>query len=215
MMTKSTQAESTHFQETLAAARGGDSSAMDELFKQFYPRVQRMVHQSLARDLRSNRPWLTSRFSTGDVVQEVFRSLLKDLGAFEGKTEDAFSGYLAMVVRNRLLDAIRFHEAAQRDGRRTSSSIEDSDPVSPNDGPATDAASADEVDGFQELVSTFPEREQLLLRARIEQGVKFQDLADQLGYSSKSAARRAFYSAQARLVIRLRQRLSQDLPGHP
>ena len=52
--------------------------------------------------------------------------------------------------------------------------------------------------------------EQLLLRARIEQGAKFQDLADQLGYPSRSAARRAFYSAQARLVIRLRQRMSRQ-----
>lgn len=204
----STQTSPTGFQATLAAARAGDSAAMEGLFEEFYPRVKRMVHRGLSRDLRSTRPWLTARFSTGDVVQEVFRSLLKDLRGFQGTSEDAFTGYLAMVVRNRLLDAIRFHEAAQRDGRRTRPSVEDSDAVSPHSGPETDALLADEAESFQEVLKTLPEIEQLLLRARLEQGARFPDLAEQLGYSSPSAARRAFYSAQAQLVIRLRKRLA-------
>lgn len=201
-------APSAGFQATLAAARNGDSAAMEELFEVFYPRVQRMVHRGLSRDLRSTRPWLTARFSTGDVVQEVFRSLLKDLRGFRGTGEDAFTGYLAMVVRNRLLDAIRFHEAAQRDGRRTSPSVGDADAASPHSDPVADALLADEAESFQEVLKTLPETEQLLLRARLEQGARFSDLAEQLGYSSPSAARRAFYAAQAQLVIRLRKRLA-------
>jgi len=42
------------------------------------------------------------------------------------------------------------------------------------------------------------------LRARLEGLASFRELAEQLGYGSESAARRAFFEAQARLVLRLR-----------
>ena len=200
--------ESAGFREVLTAAQGGDKEAQEELFRRFYPDVERIVHSKLSRDLRHGRPWLTARFSTGDVVQEVFRGLLADLSGFEGDSEKAFVGYLAMIARNRLIDAIRFHEASRRDGRST---VPESDrsPSSGESGPGTHLASREEAELFQELLQDFPEREQLLLRARLEQGAHFQDLAEQLGYSSAWAARRAFYAAQAQLAIRLRQRLPE------
>lgn len=201
------------FQATLEAARAGNEGALDALFEAFYPRVQRMVHRALSRDLRVSRPWLLARFSTGDVVQDVFRSVLTDIGAFQGSTEDAFAGYLAMVARNRLTDAIRFHQAAQRDGRRTQAAVERIDAASSQEGPATGAGSVEELAAFAKALEAFPDREQLLLRARLEQGATFQDLADQLGFSSKFAARRAFYAAQAQLAIRLRIGMSPDGEG--
>lgn len=193
------------FQATLEAARQGDGTAVEELFQAFYPRVERMVHLALSRDLRRSRPWLLARFSTGDVVQEVFRGLLRDLTGFRGEGEEAFSGYLAMVVRNRLLDAVRFHEAAQRDGRRTLDAVEESDPAGAENEPLQELATAEELERFHQVLESFEEREQLLLRGRLEQELGFQELADRLGYSSKFAARRAYYSVQALLVIRLRQ----------
>ena len=191
------------FQETLAAARAGDGEAREAIFERFYPRVQAMVHRALAKDLRQHRPWLSARFSTGDVVQEVFRSLLSNMGTFEGTSEEAFTGYLAMVVRNRLLDAIRYHEASQRDVRRTAGAPVAEDASSTGPGPATSLAAADEVQLFARALKTFSERDQLLLRARLEEEATFQELADRLGFPSKFAARRAFYAAQASLVIRM------------
>lgn len=195
------------FLTTLSRARSGDEVALDELFRQFYPRVQRMVHHSLATDLRNNRPWLAARFSTGDVVQEVFRSVLQDLKGFAGDNENGFAGYLAMIVRNRILDAVRYHEAARRDGRRGSPALEGEDvsEAPRSDDPSELAASEEEVERFHEVLKEFAEREQLLIRARFEQTQSFEALAEQLGYTSASAARRAFYAAQAQLALRLRQ----------
>lgn len=208
-MTTRPESQETRFQNTLGAARNGDADAIEALFRTYYPHVNRLVHEGLAHDLRTNRPWLTSRFSTGDVVQEVFRSLLKDLSGFRGKTEDAFRGYVAMVVRNRLLDAIRFHQSAQRDGRRTRAVPEDLDRPSSAPDPAAAALEEEQANDLHEVLQTFPERERLLLRARLEEEATFQELTEQLGYSSQAATRRAFFSAQAQLVIRLGQRRSQ------
>ena len=193
------------FEHILAGARRGEREAVDEILGQVYPRVERLVHERLARDMRRHRPWLNVRFSTGDVVQEVFRDLVKDLGAFRGSTEDDFAGYLAMIVRNRLVDAIRFHEAAQRDGRTTDEITADYDPPSPKAGPASDAETEEEAAAFAAALRSFPEREQLLLRGRLESSLTFQELAKLLGYSSFWAARRAFFAAQGQLVVRLRQ----------
>lgn len=194
--------EST-FPRTLEAARSGDQAAVEVLFEQFYSRVQRMVHLSLARDLRTSRPWLLARFSTGDVVQDVFRSLLGDLSGFRGDTEDAFVGYLAMVVRNRLIDAIRFHEAAQRDGRLSAGEVEMDLQGSREVEPGEHAASVEELDRFEAALATLDERERLLLRERLERNTSFEELAKTLGYGSRDAARRAFYASKARLAIQL------------
>ena len=190
------------FLETLSAAQHGSRDAHGEIVRRFYPQVRDMVHRRLQRDLRYGRPWLLSRFSTGDVVQEVFRSLLEDLGDFEGKTERAFVGYLAMMSRNRLIDAIRYHEASRRDGRLTVPEIEDLPEGDPVD-PSRSASVREEAAVFRELVADLPRREQLLIRARTEDGARFRDLAEQLGYSSPAAARRAYYATQARLAVRL------------
>jgi len=194
------------FAATLTAARAGNAEDLTVLFERFYPRVERMVHHALARDLRTSRAWLRTRFSTGDVVQEVFRSVLQDLSGFHGSTEVAFAGYLTIIVRNRLIDEIRHHEAASRDGRRTHRPEELEEPVSPHVGPSTDLISSEEVAQFNAVMATFDERDQLLLRARLERQASFQELADQLGYSSFYAARRAFHAAQAAFIVRMRQR---------
>jgi RNA polymerase sigma factor (sigma-70 family) len=193
------------FDDLIAAARTGETDALDRVFARFFPHVERQVHRALATDLRTGRPWLVTRFSTGDIVQEVFRSVLADPSRFQGGTEREFAGYLAAVVRNRLLDVLRYHEAEQRDGRRTLARTED-DEVSPHDGPATDALSEDQRIAYEEALAMFEPREQALLRGRIEQSREFKELTADLGYSSVSAAQRTFYRAQARLSIRLRQR---------
>ena len=188
------------FEPLLAAARRRDAAALNELFRRFYPRIEQFVHVALSRDLRSKRPWISARFSTGDVVQDVFRSVLSDLEGFRGRSEEAFFGFLSTVVRNRLLDLLRFHEADRR------AQESEGDEVSFDDGPATDALAAERRAIFAEVLRGFPERDRALLRGRIQQHREFQELAEELRFSSVSAARRAFYAAQALLVLRLKRR---------
>ncbi len=202
------------FQATLERARSGDSRALEELVERFYARVESGVHFRLSRDLRLGCPWLASRFSTGDIVHEVFHSVIRDLSAFGGHTEDAFAGYLAMVIRNRIIDSIRFHEAACRDGRRALSLEDDSDPREEDSGvdPAVIAARMDALEQLEEAMRSFGERERLGVRARFEGSASFQELADQLGYGSESSARRAFFDAQAKLALKLKPHGNSENP---
>ncbi len=200
------EAELLPFQVLLLESGEGNEAAVNALFEQFYPVVQAMVHRRLSVELRAKRPWLLARFSTGDVVQEVFRSVLRDLRSFSGRTEDAFTGYLAMIVRNRIVDSIRYHQASQRDRRKAVEQQEAELQPSEENSPPENVELDEETARYKAALASFDEREQLLLRARFEKTHSFDSLAETLGYSSSYAARRAFFKAQALLTQRLEQR---------
>lgn len=191
------------FLDTLVRAKEGDEAAINQLFTQFYDQVSRMVHARLANDMRRSRPWLNAQFSTGDVVQEVFSSVLGDLSAFAGRTERSFAGYLAMVVRNRIVDVIRFHEADRRDGRRRASLDGPVQAAKGSEDPAEMAVNDEAVLAFEAAMARLDQRERLLVEARLEGSVSFRELTDYLGYSSESAARRAYFGARAKLAVHI------------
>lgn len=198
------------FDVLLTQARNGDADALNRMTRRYYEAVRASVHLQLEIDLRASRPWLTARFSTGDIVQEVFESVLADLGAFRGRSEDAFCGYLAMIVRNRIVDAIRFHQAGCRDGR-LSLQLTDLTEESGSPDPAQAASDAESANLVLSELAQLDEPTRLLVRARLEGTATFAELASQLGYGSESSARRTFFDAQAKLAIRLRE-LHEDRP---
>ncbi|MBK8978570.1 MAG: sigma-70 family RNA polymerase sigma factor [Planctomycetes bacterium] len=203
------------FLELLDGARRGDAACLDQLVQRHYPDVQRMVHRWLAQDVRAKRPWFGAMLSTGDIVQEVFLGVVRDLDDVRADDEPSFVGLLATLVKNRILDAIRRHEAVRRDGRR----IERGDAVerSPS-GPAADpsvvAEQRDAVAAYRIGLVTLRPREQELVRRRLESETPFRELAEQLGYPSEDAARKAFRAAQARLLSQLARSLDTS-PRRP
>ncbi|MCA8953047.1 MAG: sigma-70 family RNA polymerase sigma factor [Planctomycetes bacterium] len=197
--------EPSDFQLRLAAARRGERQALDALFERFYARVQAQVHQLLVRDLRDRRPWLASMFSTGDVVQEVFVRVLRDLPEFRGESEAEFVGYLAAIMKNRLRDAVRFHEALQRDRRRVQSADEEAPAARPED-PADRLITCDELARYSDALARCSQRERELLSARFDSDGEpptFAELATRFGYPTEGAARKAFFVVKARLLARL------------
>ncbi|MEZ5964871.1 MAG: sigma-70 family RNA polymerase sigma factor [Planctomycetota bacterium] len=195
---------SVDFHQLLAAARAGERSATERLIAELYPSVQSLVHTQLATDLRRKRPWLSAMFSTGDVVQEVFLNVIRGLDDFQGTHEAALVSYLATLVKNRLVDAVRFHEAMCRDVRRTPVRVEETEHLASGEEPGDLAAREEQLRLFTQVVSGLPMREQLLLRERLHGGQTFPQLATSLGYPSEDAARKAFHAVQARLLLRLR-----------
>jgi RNA polymerase sigma factor (sigma-70 family) len=139
------------------------------------------------------------------MVQEVFHSLMADLDSIQARTEGAFVGYLSTVIRNRVVDSIRFHQAARRDRRRNAEEIDDLQALAGEPSPSFQASSAEQLDAFCRALECFPERTQLLLRERLERGTPFADLAQQLGFPSADAARKALYAAQAKLLVHMRR----------
>jgi hypothetical protein len=59
---------------------------------------------------------------------------------------------------------------------------------------------------FCQVLDSFPERTRLLLRERLELCTPFAQIAQDLAYPAADTARKAFYSAHAQLLLRLRER---------
>jgi RNA polymerase sigma factor (sigma-70 family) len=191
--------------ELLAAAKAGSPAALDTLCARYYARVQMQVHHAMSAGIRARKPWLTAMFSTGDVVQEVFLRVLRDLPRFEGTGEAQFVAWLAASMQHRLVDAVRFHQALQRDQRRSEPTADDvlpgreAEPVQP-------LITRDALVRYEAALAALPPRERELLEARltaVDTPTPFEALAPQLGYPSAAAARKAFFLAKARVLRRM------------
>lgn len=193
------------FSALLDRARAGDRQAQDDLIARFYERVREVVHQRLEFDLRRNQRWVAPLFSTSDVVQEVFVGVVRTLGDFDGDDEADFVRYLSGAVRNRIIDALRHHEAHKRDGRRVRSADEQ-EPAGSDPTPSWIASLAEQMEVYRTVVAELPERERRLLEERLEERREFDGIAQALGLPSADAARKAFNRAQALLLAKLHLR---------
>jgi len=181
----------------------GPPADLEAFCARYYPLVERRVHRLLSRDVRRGRPWLDSVLSTGDVVHDVFVGVVRDHASFRGVSEQSTIAYLGRLVRNRLIDSVRFHEASVRDARRNERMEVDTPEAQQSPGSA--AVRAEELERFRRALLRFGERERAILQARLEDGMAFEVLARTFGYASADSARKGFHALQSRLVARLRK----------
>lgn len=202
--------EWSEMQGLLAAAAAGEKAAQDRLVEATYADVRARVHQELERDFRQRHKWMLPLFSTQDVVHEVLAAVVRDLRDTSFPAREAFFAFLGTVVHRRLIDAVRFHEAARRDGRRVV--------AEPTAGVAALGVDAREATPtfaaqlgerarlLQEALAELPERWRHLLELRLMEERTFPEIAQALGYSSEETARQSFVEAKARLLVKLRAR---------
>src|SRR5438445_7579661 len=86
----------------LAKARSGDSEALNRLLERYLPRFQRWARRRMPAGIRSMS-------DTGDIVQESIINALRNVNAFELRTEGALQAYLRRSVNNRIIDQFRPH----------------------------------------------------------------------------------------------------------
>lgn len=177
-------------------APGGAQLA--EWCERYYFQINNRVHRLLDRDLRRGRPWLAAVLSTGDVVHEVFLGVVRDFESFRGRSEHAFVAYLARLVHNRLIDAVRHHEASRRDQRRVQRDVIDIHEAQAS--PGSRLAGREDANLLASILLCLPARDRALLRGRLEDEESFQALARSLGYASADSARKMFRRIQARVL---------------
>ncbi|MEM7201318.1 MAG: sigma-70 family RNA polymerase sigma factor [Planctomycetota bacterium] len=182
-----------------------DLAARDRLVARFYPTVQQMVHRRLDAERRKGKLGLAALFSTGDLVHDVFMRVLHGVEVFEGDEQD-FERYLAKAVTHRLLDAIRYHEAARRDGRRAAPDDTSVEPASDETSPTEAATIKEEAEIVTEAMGALTVKDRRLLELRLRQRTTYRQIAEELGLPSEDAARKAICLAEARLLLALRAR---------
>ncbi len=196
--------------DLIHGAACGDEDAQAALVTRYYPKVQSIVHRQLEQDFRKSHRWIMPLFSTRDIVHDVFASVVAGLDeSADFPNEDAFVGYLITMVRNRLLDAVRHHEAGKRDARRkvdgANTAIADMARTQ-SSAPELAADLAEQADLLRGVLDEFNERHRALLTMRMMEGETFPAIATKLGYASAETARQSFLDVQAKLLVKLRTR---------
>ena len=197
-------------QALILGAAGGSAAAREQLVAACYADVKARVHRELEQDFRKRHRWILPLFSTQDVVHEVLAAVVQDLRDTQFDGPAPFFAYLGTLVRHRLLDAVRFHEAARRDGRKlVDAPTQGLGEVAADRREATPtlAASLGERAGLvREALAELPERQRRLLELRLLEDATFPVIREALGYASDETARQACLDAQARLLVKLRVR---------
>jgi len=103
--------------QLLARCRRGDPDAWDELFDRHYAAAGRFVFQ-LASDF--------TREDVDEVCQEVFLSVIRNLGSFHGDSQ--FQTWLFRIAANKARDFREKQRAAKRGGGQTPLSLQAEDP---------------------------------------------------------------------------------------
>lgn len=192
----------------IEAAAQGDKHAQDQIIEVCYPYVRDLVHNGLELDFRKRHRWILPLFSTQDIVHEVLVTVLRGLEDTSFESEDKFHGYLSTIVRHRLLDAVRFHEASRRDHRKsvsgTVAGIDNLTSPSHDQTPTLAASLGERASLVREALSVLPERNRVMLEMRLMQEATFPQIKEALGYSSDETARQAFHAAQAKFLVKLR-----------
>ncbi len=197
-------------QALIATAAAGDADAKARLVAACYDDVRTRVHRELESDFRKKHRWILPLFSTQDVVHEVLVAVVRDLADTQFDGAEPFYAYLGTLVRHRLLDAVRFHEAARRDGRKVvAEGTVGLGEVAADRREATPAlaASLGERAGLvRDALAELPERQRRVLELRLLEDATFPVIREALGYASDETARQAFLDAQAKLLVKLRVR---------
>ena len=195
-------------QPLILAAANGNKDAREQLVAGCYQDVRLRVHKALEADFRKRHRWIMPLFSTQDVVHDVLAGVIDELADTQFEGPEPFFAYLGTLVRHRLLDAVRFHEAARRDSRKNVAEPEGGmAPIAADAREATPtlAASIGERAGLvREALDELPERQRRLLELRLLEDQTFPAIKEALGYASDETARLAFHDAQARLLVKLR-----------
>ena len=98
-------------QYLVALAKGGDSSAINQLCNVYGERVRRIVRLRMGRELHS-------KLDSMDLVQDALLSALEGLGDFAYKNEGDFLRWLAKIAQNALRDNLEKLHANKRDIRK-------------------------------------------------------------------------------------------------
>jgi len=179
--------------DLLLKAQSGDADALNTLIGRSLPRLQRWASGRMPSGIRSMN-------DTGDIVQEAVINALRNLRTLEIRTDGALQAYLRQSVKNRIIDQYRRH------GRRPPREEIPEDAVAAGPSALDEAIGAEALEKYDRALESLKEEDRQAIILRVELGLEFSEIAEQLGKPSPDAARMAVKRALERLADAMRRK---------
>lgn len=184
-----------------ARMRAGDAAAWTEFHARYEPLLRQMARRWLS-------PQLRRQADSVDMTQSVLRILLLSDGQVAFEDEERFRGWLATVMRNRV---VRLARRAQGPGGEALEAMDpEEEPEGGGPGPDVLAEKAEAIHRLKSAMDLLTREEREIILLREFEDLAFGDVAKRLGRPSADAARKAFDRAIHRLQQLLRE---QSPPG--
>jgi RNA polymerase sigma-70 factor (ECF subfamily) len=189
--------EGPSFAEFIRRVRAGEERAAAELVERYEPAIRRAVR------VRLRDPRLRRLIESVDICQSVFASFFvrTALGQYELERPDQLLRLLATIARNKLACQARRERAARRDQRRVSAGAVPADCPDPGGSPSRQLAARELLQEARRRMSP----EELRLLERREEGLRWSEIAAELGGSAEALRVRL-----ARAVARITRQLGLD-----
>ncbi len=169
---------------TIREAQEGDQEAWEKLFREYYPKVRRVVRRKLDRSMRSV-------YDSTDFASDVMKSLAANLSRLDFPSSEHLVAFLAQVAEKKVIDEYRRRRTLKRDvtrERRLDGGTSETAPVQvASDEPtASQVAQANEAEAY--LMNQEGETERRIIHLRSE-GHDNNDIADQTGWNIRKVQR--------------------------
>ncbi len=181
----------------LSSARLVSPSRLALLLKEHRPYLKHIAEAQLPQSLQS-------RLDSSDLVQETLLGAFQQFGQFAGSTDAEFLAWLKEILRNQVIDAIRYHGRDVRDVNRNQ-------PL-PELVACDKTISASEVarrtetsERLRQALAELPEHYRTVILLRQEQDLSFEEIGNRLQRST-DAARMLW----GRAVLQLGKRMQPD-----
>ena len=173
--------------ELLVRCRRGDSRAWDELFDRHYAAAGRFIFQ-LGHDL--------SREDVEEICQEVFLSVIRNLGSFHGGSQ--FQTWLFRIAANKTRDYRERQRAAKRGGGQAPVSLQAEDPAtgltidlpSTAPGPDTSLLNAEQCALVHRALDQLDEPCREVIQLRYFGDLSYQEISSALELNPKTVSSR-------------------------
>src|SRR5262245_54197335 len=173
--------------ELLARCRRGEAAAWDELFDRHYAAAGRFIFQ-LGHDF--------TREDAEEICQEVFLSVIKNLGSFNGQSQ--FQTWLFRIAANKARDYRERQHAAKRGGGQVPLSLQAEDPENgltldpPSSAPGPDAAliNAEQLALVQQAVGHLDEPCREIIELRYFADLSYEEISASLELNPKTVSSR-------------------------
>ncbi|WP_165074113.1 RNA polymerase sigma factor [Paludisphaera rhizosphaerae] len=167
--------------QTLKEAQSGDQLAWEKLFREYYPKVRRVVRRKMGHSMRSV-------YDSTDFASDVMKSLAANLGRLDFPSSEHLVAFLAQVAEQKVVDEYRRRRTLKRDVTRERRIEAASTPVQlASDEPtASQLAQANEAEAI--LLSQRDEIERTIIDLR-RQGHDNNDIADKTGWNIRKVQR--------------------------
>lgn len=177
----------------LTRARDGDSEALNQLFASQIGPLRQWATGRLPR-------WARDLADTQDLIQETTLHAFERLAHFRPNGNGSLQAYLRQALKNRIRN--EFRRAARHPSGESISPDVPADRTSPLDA----AIRGENRARYERALSRLSPRDGTLLRARLDFGFSYDELARLFQKPSANAAR----MATARVLLRLAAELKRD-----